>query len=92
MSNFGDVLKEYREVGDLQSNLTLYMAVEKLSKVLKEERCFYIDVEDEQWPDLIIFEKWLSRMAFVLEAFSAFTGEQKRITNREKRLTDYNDF
>ena len=71
-----NVLKEYRHIGDLQSSSTLYMAVDKLPQALKEKWWFYVDGKDEDWPDLFMFEKWLSRMAFVHEEFSSFIGEQ----------------
>ena len=83
VSNFGDVLKDYREVGDLQSSLTLYMAADKLSQVLKEKRWSYIDFKGEERPDLIIFEKWPSRMGF--QCFQLLK-ESKKSTKREKRL------
>ena len=91
-----NVLKEYKHNGDLQSSSTLYMAVDKLSQVLKEKWWFYADDKDEDWPDLIMFEKWLSRMEFVHEGFSAFKGEHKeedrRNTNREKRFSKTSNF
>ena len=59
-----NVFKEYKHIGDLQSSSTLYKAVDKLPQVLEEKWWFYIDDKDEDWPDLIIFEKWLSRIAF----------------------------
>ena len=43
VSNFVNVLKEYMQIGDLQSISTLYMAVDKLPQVLKEKWCFYVD-------------------------------------------------
>ena len=50
----------------------------------------------EDWPNLIMFEKWLSRMAFVHEGFSGFKGERKkedrRNTNREKRFSKTSNF
>ena len=70
--NFVDVLKEYIQIGDLQSSSTLYLAVDKLPQVLKEKWWIYNDDKDEDRPDLIMSEKWLSRMAFVHEGFSAF--------------------
>ena len=86
-----NVLNEYKQIGDLQSSSTLYLAVDKLPQVLKEKWRFYVDDKDEDWPDLIIFEKWLSRMAFVPEGSSAFKGERKeedrRNTNRERRFS-----
>ena len=57
VSIFVDVLKEYKQIDDLQSSLTLYMAVDKLPEVLKEKWWFYVDNKDEVWPDLIMFEK-----------------------------------
>ena len=72
------------------------MAVDKLPQVLKEKWWFYVDDKDEDWPDLIMFEKWLSRMAFVHDGFSAFKGERKdedqRSTNRDKRLSKTSNF
>ena len=75
--NFLNVLKEYKQIGDLQSNSTLCMAVDKLPHVLKENWWFYADDKDEDWPDLIMFERWLSRIAFVNEGFRAFKGERR---------------
>ena len=96
VSNFVNVLKEYKHIGDLQSSSTLYMAVDKLPQILKEKWWFYVDDKDEDWPDLIMIENWLSRMAFVHEGFSSFKGEQKeedqRNTNREKRLLKTSNF
>ena len=90
VSNLVNVLKEYKQIGDLQSSSTLYMAVDKLPQVLKEKWRFYVDDKDEDWPDLIMFEKWLSRIALVHEGFSAFKGERReedrKGTNRDKRL------
>ena len=77
VSNFVNVLKEYKQIGDLQSSSILYMAVDKLPQVLKEKWRFYVDDKDEDWPDLIMFEKWLSRIALVHEGFSAFKGERR---------------
>ena len=94
-SNFVNVLKEYKHIGDLQSSSTLYMAVDKLPQVLKEKWWFYVDDKDEDWPDLIMFEKWLSRLAFVHEGFSAFKGERKedrRNANREKQFSKTSNF
>ena len=89
--NFVNVLKEYKQIGDLQSSSTMYMAVDKLPQVLKEKWWFNADDKDENWPDLIMFEKWLPRIAFVHEGFSAFKGERReedrRSTNRDKRFS-----
>ena len=57
VSNFVNVLKEYKQIGDLQSSSTLYMAVEKIPQVLKDKWWFYIDDKDEDWPDLNLFGK-----------------------------------
>ena len=96
VSNFVNVLKEYKQIGDLQSSSTLCMAVDKLPQVLKEKWWFYVDDKDEDWPDLIMFEKWLSRLAFVHEGFSSFKGERKdedrRSTNRDKRFSKPSNF
>ena len=96
VSNFVTVLKEYKHSGVFQSSSTLYMAVDKLPQVPKEKWWFYVDDKDEDWPDLIIFEKWLSRMAFVHEGFSAFKGEREEEdrcnTNREKRFSKTSNF
>ena len=78
VSNFVNVLKEYKRIGDLQSSSTLYMAIDKLPQVLKEKWCFYVDDKDDDWPDLIMFEKWLSRIAFVHEGFSRRESEEKK--------------
>ena len=85
-SNFVNVLKEYKQIGDLQSSLTLYMPVDKLPQLLKEKWWFYVDDKNEDWPDL----KWLSAIAFAQEGFSAFKGERReedrRSTSRETVL------
>ena len=59
VSNFANVLKEYKQIGDLQSSALLYMAVDKLPQVLKEKWWLwcYVDDKDEDWRDLILFEK-----------------------------------
>ena len=75
VSNFLNVLKGYKQIGDLQSSSTLYMAVDKLHQVLKENWWFYVDDKDEDWLDVIMFEKCLSRIGFVHERFPAFKGE-----------------
>ena len=94
--NFVNVLKEYKQIGDLQPSSTLYMAVDKLPHVLKENCWFYADDKDEDWPDLIMFERWLFRIAFVNEGFRAFKGERReedrRSTNRDKRFSKTSNF
>ena len=75
VSNFVNVLKEYEQIGDLQSSSTLYIAVDNLPQIVKEKWWFYADDKDKDWPDLIMFEKWLSRMAFVHGGFSVFKSE-----------------
>ena len=47
VSKFVNVLKEYKQIGDLQSSSTLYIAVVKLPQVLKETLWFYVDDKDE---------------------------------------------
>ena len=37
VSNFVNMLEEYKQMGDLQSSSTLYKAVEKLPQVFKEK-------------------------------------------------------
>ena len=76
VSSFVNVLKEYKQLADLRSSSTLRMAVEKLPPILKEKWWFYVDEKDKDWPDLIMCEKWLGRMAFVLEGFSSFKDEK----------------
>ena len=70
--------------------------VNKPPHVLKEKWWFYVDDKDEDWPDLILFEKWLSRIAFVHEGFSAFKGERRdedrRSKNRDKRFSKTSNF
>ena len=72
------------------------MAVDKLPQVLKEKWWFCVDDKDEDWPDLIMFENWLSRIAFVHKGFSAFKGERReedrRSTNRDKRFSKTSNF
>ena len=53
------------------------MALDKLPQYLKEKWWFYVDDKDEDWPDLIMFKKWLSRIAFVHDGFSTFKGERR---------------
>ena len=44
---FVNVVKEYKQIGDLQSKSTLYMAVDKLPQGLKEKWWFYVDDKEE---------------------------------------------
>ena len=96
VSNFVNVLKEYKKIGDLKSSSTLCMAVDKLPQVLKEKWWFYVDDKDEHWPNLNMCQKWLSRIAFVHEGFSVFKGERReedrRSTNRDKRFSKTSNF
>ena len=96
VSNFVSVLKEYKQTDDLQSSSTLYVAVDKLPQVLKEKWWFYVDDKEKDWPDLIMSEEWLSRIAFAQEGFSAFNRERReedrRITIRCKRLSKTSNF
>ena len=72
------------------------MAVDKPPQALKEKLWFYVDDKDKDWPDLIMFEKWLSTIAFVQARFSAFKGERReedrRGTNRDKRFSKTSNF
>ena len=94
--NFVNVLKEYKQIGDLQSSSTLYMAVDKLPQILKEKLWFYVDERDEDWPDLIMFGAWLSKIVIAHEGFSAFKGErregERRSTNKDKRFSKTSNF
>ena len=96
VSNFVNALREYKQISDLQSSSTLYMAVDKLPQVLKEKWWSYVDDKDKDWPDLIMFEKWLSRIAFVHEGFSTCKGERREedrnSTNRDKRFSKTSNF
>ena len=96
VSKFVNMLKEYQKIGDLQSRSTMFMALEKLSQELKEKWWFYVDDKDENWPHLIMFIKWISRMAFVHEGFSAFKGERREEdrtgSNRDKRFSKTSNF
>ena len=96
VSNFENELKEYMQIDDLQSSSTVYMEVDEIFQVLKEKWWSYFDNKNEDWPDLIMIEQWLSRIAFVHEGFSAFKGEQKeedrRSTNRDKRFSKTSNF
>ena len=96
VSNFVSVLKEYKHIGDLQSSSTLYMAVDNLPQVLKEKWWFYVDDKDEDWPDLIMFEKKLQMIALVHEGFSAFKRRAKRrrrrSANQDKRFSKTPNF
>ena len=65
VSNYVNMIKNYKQIGDLKSSSTLYMAVDRLPQVLKEKRWFNVDDKDEDWRDLIMFEIWLSKIAFV---------------------------
>ena len=63
----------------------MYIAVDKLPQVLNEKWWFYVDEEDEEceeWPDLNIFDEWLSTMIFMYEGFSAFKGERREEDRR----------
>ena len=42
VSNFVNVLKKYKQIGDLQSSSTPYMAVDKLPQVLKDTQVLKI--------------------------------------------------
>ena len=75
MSTFVKGIKEYGQFVDLQSSSTRFIAVDKLPQVPEEKCLLYVDDKFEDSPDLIMFDRWLSKMAFVHEGFSAFKGE-----------------
>ena len=56
----------------------------------------FLYVKDEDWPDLIMVEKWLLRMPLVHEGFSAFKGEpeeeDRRNTKDEKLFSKTPNF
>ena len=83
--NFVNQHNEYKQIDDLQSSSTLYMAVDKLPQVLKEKSWFFVDDKDEDWPDLIMFEEWLSRIAFVHEGFQ-FSRESEENKTEEVEI------
>ena len=61
------------------------MTVDKLQLIFKEKWWFYVDDKDKDWPDLIMFEKWLSRVKFLHGGFSAFKGEHKKEDRRKTK-------
>ena len=44
--------------------------------------------KDEDWSDLIMFKKWLSRIAFVHEGFSVFKESQEKKSKETKIKTN----
>ena len=56
VSNFVNVFKEYKHIGNLQSSSTMYMALDKSPQVLKEKWWFYVDDKEEDWPGMIKFK------------------------------------
>ena len=96
VSNLVSMLKQYKQIGDLQSSRTLFLAVDKLPQVPKKKWWFYVDDKDEDWPGLIMFENRLSKMEFVHGKFLAFKGERReddrRGTNRNKWLSNISNF
>ena len=95
VSNFVNVLKEYKQIGDCNRARHCLWQYKNYPK-FSEKWWFFVDDKDEDWPDLIMFKKWLSRIAFVHEEFSAFKGERKeedrRSTNRDKRFSKASNF
>ena len=83
-SNTVNMLKETQHIGDLQSSSTLYIAVDKLPHV-------YVNYEDRDFSDLIMFEKWLSRIAPAHEVFSACMRERREQDRQVKRTALEND-
>ena len=64
------------------------MAVDKLPQVLKEKWWFHVDDKDEDWPDLIMFEKWLSRIAIVNEGFQLSRESEEKKTEEAQIETN----
>ena len=91
ISNLVNVLKQYNYEGDLQSNSTLQVAIEKLHPNLKEKWFFFVDECQEDRPDLTLLEKCLARMAFVHEGMPSTKSERKEDdrpnANKEKRFS-----
>ena len=67
------------------SRSTLFMAADKLPEVLNKVWWLYVDDKDKHWLDLIIFVKWLSRMAFMQKSFSVFKGKRKEEDSSNKK-------
>ena len=90
ISNLVNVLKQCNYEGDLRSSSTLQVAIKKLPPKLKEKWFFYVDKCQEDRPDLILLEKWLTRMAFVHEEMPSTKSERKEDdrpkANKEKRF------
>ena len=81
VSNFVNVLKEYKNIGDLQSSSTWYMTVDKLPQVLKEKRWFYVDDKYEDRPDLFLFENGYHEWHSCVKGFQRLKGNAKRKTD-----------
>ena len=91
ISNLVNVLKQYHFEGEQRSSSTLQMAIEKLPPKLREKWFFFVDECQEDRPDLTLLEKWLARVAFVLEGMPSTKSEQKEDdrpnANKEKRFS-----
>ena len=84
------------QVSNLQSRSTPYMAVDKLHDIFEQKLCFYVNDKKEDWRDLIMLEKLLSRVTFKHEAFSAFKrskkDEDQRSPNRGRLFCKTSNF
>ena len=61
------------------------MAVDKLPQFLKEMWLFCVNDKDEDWPNMIMYEKWLSKMAFVREGVQ-FSRESEKKKTEEAQI------
>ena len=64
------------------------MAVDKLPQVLEEKWWLYVEDKEEDGPDLVMIEKWLSRKAFVHDGCSAFKRERREEDRRSTAETN----
>ena len=81
VSNFVNVLNEYKHIGDFQSSSTLYMAVDKLPQILKENGGS--TSKTRTWTGLILsclkngYHEWHSCM----KGFQRLKGNTKKKTD-----------
>ena len=75
--------KEFGEFGDLQSILTVDLAVDKIPQTSTEKWWSHSYDKNEDGPDLIKNYNGLSKISFVLQGFSALRRKQK--VSRDKQ-------
>ena len=97
VSSFVNVLKEYKQFRDFSSSSTLHKAIEKLPSILREKWWFYVHDKFEDWSDLVLFERWLARIAFVHEGFlTSYRADRQRNdqgnSRRDKRFSECSNF